>query len=337
MAEEPPLPGSTGGGRGGGETISVIVPAYNAAEFLDATLASVVAQSRAPDEVVVLDDASTDDTAVVAKRWADLLPLVLVERRQNEGLGAARQLAIEHSSGSLIALLDSDDYWLPDHLAVLQAAWERAGGVVTADKIDWVPGRRLSRTSWAESVAIPAPELQAQAIISGNFGLYCSLFSRADYEAAGGFRPLRKSEDWDLWIRMVRSGSPLRVAPTPTVIYRKRPDSLSANNGCIGAEIAILEGLCQEVGPDEQPIVHRALRLYRARHEYLAAFADVADGSVSRARWRWLRAAARDRRVGRGPGGYPSVALRAVACSVAPRRALAIQRSRQSDVKLLAK
>ena len=319
----------------GEPTVSVIVPAYNAAPFLDAALASLAAQSRPADEVVVVNDASTDDTARVAKRWATLLPLVLVERPVNRGLGAARELGIENASGELIALLDADDYLMPDHLAVMVATWRRHGGVVAADDYRWLPGRRLNSAPWASRV-IPPPEEQRRRILAANFGAYCSLFSRADYEAAGGFRPLRKSEDWDLWIRMVRNGVRLTPAPTVTLMYRKRPDSLSGNDGCAPADMAILEGLLDEVGEDERPIVRKALRRYRARQEFAAAFDDVAAGRVGQARRRWLRAALLDRGVrSMGLGTQGSVALRSLPCLLAPRRALAVRAARQADARLV--
>lgn len=308
-------------------TVSVVVPAYNAEPYLDAVLASVAAQSRPADEVIVVDDASSDATADVARRWSTMLPLELIEREENRGLGAARRLAIQHSSGELIAPLDADDYWVPDHLAVLVAEWERVGGMIAPDQLSWVPGQRLTTSSWGER-AIPPPEQQAHAIIAGNFGSYASLFSRADYERAGGFRELRRSEDWDLWIRMVLAGTRVTLAPTPTLVYRIRPDSLSAADGCIDADVAILEELVGTLQGEEREIANRSLLWHRARRELIAGFDDVAAGRISTARRRWLRAITLNLRpTSRKPG---RVALRAAACAVAPRRAL---RQRQAQLE----
>lgn len=317
-------------------TISVIVPAYNAEPFLDAALASIAAQSRPADEVIVVDDASTDRTAEVADRWSAQLPLVVVRLPGNTGLGAARRIGIEHAGGSLLALLDADDYWMPDHLSVMLDAWGRRGGVIAADSISWVAGKRLGRARWTESMAIPPPQQQARRILAGNFGSYCSLFSRRDYEAVGGFRPLPKSEDWDLWIRMVRSGATISPAPTPTLIYRKRADSLSADDGCVSADIAILEGLVDLVDGDERSVVRRALRRARARQEFVVAFDDVAAGSVARARLRWLKAALRDPSL-RGDHGGPGNVLRSLACALLPRSALSHRRSRTHDLEHLTR
>jgi len=297
----------------------VVIPAYNRASALGAALASVAAQSLRPDEVVVLDGASTDRTVTMAKEWGPLLPLVLVERRVNEGPGVARRVAIEHSRGSLIALLDADSYCLPDHLAVMATTWERTGGVVVAEEVEALPGRRLCRPGWAERFPMPPRERQDQQPLSGSCRVYCSLFSRVDYDAVCGIESLRTGEDWDLWIRLVRGGIRMSVASTPTVVYRNRPESLPASRSRVAGDIAVLEALVEQLGPTEQPLARRALRLLRARRDFLAAFDDVAAGSVGRARWHWVRAAAGDRELGRHGGPYPSVALRSLAYSIAPR------------------
>ena len=91
-------------------SISVIIPTYNRTKKLQRALASVFAQTRKPDEVIVVDDGSTDDTHTqVVKNY----PQVTYLRQQNTGVSAARNLGIMRAKGNWIALLDSDDQWLP--------------------------------------------------------------------------------------------------------------------------------------------------------------------------------------------------------------------------------
>ena len=94
-----------------GITISVVIPAYNAAHFLPRCLKSVFAQTLKPAEVIVVDDGSTDDTAAVAAALG-----ARVIGRQNGGISAARNTGIQNASGQWIALLDADDLWAPEKL-----------------------------------------------------------------------------------------------------------------------------------------------------------------------------------------------------------------------------
>jgi glycosyltransferase involved in cell wall biosynthesis len=94
-------------------SVSVIIPAYNSEAFLREAVESALGQTHPPHEIIVVDDGSTDDTAAIARG----LPVVYI-RQENAGVSAARNVAIGHSKGELIALLDSDDVWLPEKLAI---------------------------------------------------------------------------------------------------------------------------------------------------------------------------------------------------------------------------
>ena len=94
-------------------TVSVIIPAYNAAPFIGTALDSVAAQTRRPDEVVVVDDGSTDDTAEIVRRWARQSGICAkLVRQRNRGLAAARNSGLSVASGDYITFLDADDVWL---------------------------------------------------------------------------------------------------------------------------------------------------------------------------------------------------------------------------------
>lgn len=93
--------------------ISVIIPVYNSERYVDAALESVLAQSRPPTEIIVVDDGSTDQSAQVARRYQ---PIVQVLHQPHAGPGAARNLGVSVAQGELLAFLDADDLWLPDKL-----------------------------------------------------------------------------------------------------------------------------------------------------------------------------------------------------------------------------
>ena len=91
-------------------TVTAIIPTFNRAATLDRALASVFGQTRVPDEVIVVDDASTDETESVVRRFPEVLYLRL---QRNSGAAHARNEGVRRARGDLIAFLDSDDVWLP--------------------------------------------------------------------------------------------------------------------------------------------------------------------------------------------------------------------------------
>ena len=104
-------------------SISVIIPTYNRFVALQNALASVYAQTLPPSEVIVVDDGSTDGTAEMVRREYPDVKLLI---QNNQGVSAARNTAIQVAEGDWIALLDSDDEWLPKKLETQMAALEKA-------------------------------------------------------------------------------------------------------------------------------------------------------------------------------------------------------------------
>lgn len=102
-----------------GPTVSVVIPVWNAARYLPQTLQSVLRQTRPPEEIVVVDDGSTDESAAVAEKFGTG---VRVLRQDNRGESAARNRGIEAAQGDWIAFLDADDLWHPEKLARQLAA-----------------------------------------------------------------------------------------------------------------------------------------------------------------------------------------------------------------------
>ena len=102
-------------------SISVVIPAWNAEETLARALESVLAQTRPPDEIIVVDDASTDGTVRLAKSYADQ-GVSFLSLRERRGAAAARNTGIRGAKGRWIAFLDADDEWLPTKLEKQAAA-----------------------------------------------------------------------------------------------------------------------------------------------------------------------------------------------------------------------
>ena len=267
--------------------IAVVIPAFNAARYLDQTLASIAAQTVPPAEVVVADDGSTDDTVDRAREWKGRLPIKVVQLPGNAGPGPARHAAILASEAPLLAIIDADDFWLPDHLETMRAAYGRSPGLVSAQHYAWMEGRGIDTALHRiRSDPIPTGDAQLFWLMREN-NMKFPVFSRALYEDAGGFRArFRIGEDWDLWIRMVRTGATITENSHPTALYRIRSDSLSANpEHLVDHRIAVLRVAMEEAAsPVERQAAEQGLAGLQGRKRYYRALALASQGQRFRAR-----------------------------------------------------
>ncbi len=213
--------------------ISVITPAHEAEAFLAGTLASVAGQTYEDWELVVVDDASRDATAQVAERFED--PRVRTLRSPtNVGPAGARNLALDHATGELIALLDADDRWLPHYLerqvALYDAEQARLPGVGIVACDAWVEGPegRMERT-YGERFGFP-DNVDLAALLRSNTIFVSALSPRAVVEEVGRFSTeCFGSEDHDLWLRILEAGYRCVATREPLAIYRLSEGSLSAS------------------------------------------------------------------------------------------------------------
>lgn len=265
----------------GGTTVTVVIPALNARHTITSALASVAAQTRPPDEVIVVDDGSSDGTGEVARTWQDRLPLTVLRHPEKKGPAAARRLAIERSSTSSIALLDADDAWLPDHLDTMTGAQSSARSLVSARTIRWIPGEGLAIGA---DIALPPPARQLAELLVRNY-VFSPLFSREMYDRAGPFRDFHGTEDWDLWIRMVRCGASVIRTSHPTVLYRLSTTSLSADDRILPAELAVATTAMAEATSDgERRAAARSFRRLQARQHLVSSYTAARQGDRWKAR-----------------------------------------------------
>lgn len=210
-------------------TVGVVMPAHNAAAFIEQALAGVAGQSYRPAHIVVVDDASSDDTASLAEHWSDLLPLTVLRLQQNVGSGEARRRGIALLETDLLAPLDADDVWMPDHLEHLVDVWCRQPSVVSARAEVWRPGQR--RVDYHRALGLRVPKRhQLASLLAGNYVFFGSVFSRQEYENVGGFGSHRGWEDWELWVKMAANDVPIILADFPTVLYRRHDKNLTQDS-----------------------------------------------------------------------------------------------------------
>lgn len=258
-------------------TVSVIMPAYNVARYLADALESAIAQTFDDLEVLVVDDGSSDGTVGIARQFAARDTRVRLLQQQHGGLSRARNTAIRNSRGRLIALLDADDIWDPGFLAAqLQLFRQRAADIVTGNAFD-LGGPRDGKPSRPFPDRRPTPGL-ATIIADTESVFIMSVFRREVVQRVGFFdEALQSNEDYDYWLRAAVAGMTFARNDCPLGYYRRRADSLSANDvRMLSGVLAVYQKLRPTIlgRPYELELLDRQLE--RFSMELLAAQACAA-------------------------------------------------------------
>ena len=186
--------------------VDVIIPAYNAARYLAAALASVEAQTFADWRIMLIDDGSTDNTAEVAAPFMERLgKRFKYIKQENQGLPAARNAAVRSSSSEYMALLDSDDIWLPDRLAESLNYLERHSSVGVSHSSVAIVDEAGEVLETIDTPQKHGEGMIAPYIYMRKVHLRCPTvtFRRRCIEMVGLFdETLRATEDRDLWFRI---------------------------------------------------------------------------------------------------------------------------------------
>lgn len=207
------------------DLVSVVIPAYNAAQYIRQAIESVLAQTYRDFEIIVVDDGSSDDTPSIARQFGAAIRYI---RQPNRGLSAARNTAIKHACGAVIALLDSDDLWDPEFLEKMMRLLNNhpeVAGVYCGFQYINSQGEIVGRPS----LKTVSPELfYATMIDEGNWLAPCGvIFRKRLTESAGLFdESLQAVEDWDMWIRLSEH-QPFIGLPEALVKYRRHETNMS--------------------------------------------------------------------------------------------------------------
>ena len=189
--------------------VSVVIPAYNAAAFIEKTLDSVRAQTYQSYEVIVVDDGSADQTKDVVEAYFERSGMTgRCIRQPNKKIAAARNTGMRAAHGQYIALLDHDDLWRPQKLAVVMSAFEahpEADLVCHAEDIT-KDGRKLRTQQYGPAV----PQMYKRLLFLGNaLSPSAVVFKTGKALALGGFDEnpnFDTVEDYEFWMRFSRTG-----------------------------------------------------------------------------------------------------------------------------------
>jgi glycosyltransferase involved in cell wall biosynthesis len=250
--------------------VSVVCPAYNCERFIEPALDSVFAQSHRPIEVIVVDDGSTDSTAELVKGYHEVRYL----NQTNRGPSAARNCGIRAARGEFVAFLDLDDLWIPEKLAKQVAALEscpeaglsfsdmRLFDSAGQDRLTMFQKYRLTAEYFGHDSVV---DRAVAKLVTVNFIPTSSVLARKSaLTQVGGFdEQFRKSEDWDLWLRIALRRP---ILYTLELLALKRVHDVNTSRDAEGMNVASLQVL-EKLRRDHQSYldqldvdIHRVLR-----------------------------------------------------------------------------
>ncbi|MBS1241247.1 MAG: glycosyltransferase, partial [Gemmatimonadetes bacterium] len=204
-------------------SVSVVIPAHNAAPFVAAAIESVLGQTRPAGEILVVDDASSDATAEVVGRY----PVTLLQLPPTRGPSAARNAGIAAATGDVVAFLDADDIWYPHHLEQVVGLLDRHPDAVVAYSGIRFVGTREGVWQTRLEPDQPFEALERVFDKSGQPPQITAVVRRAALLEVGGYHPaFRQAQDYELWLRLARVG-PFVCIREVTADYRYHSGQIS--------------------------------------------------------------------------------------------------------------
>ena len=243
--------------------VSIIMPTYNTAHLIRASLASVLAQTYQATEIIVVNDGSpdTEELEAALAPWQDRIIYI---RQENKRAAGARNTAIRHARGELLAFLDSDDVWFPDHLSAQVKLFQQHPDwdLVYSDCFAWADPN--SQQTFME-VCPSLGEAGFESLVEERCQIPVStvVARKSIIEKAGLFdESLVRCDDYDMWLRIAFLGAKIGYSrKVQARLSQGRPDSLGlANAKMLEADWMILEKLVRDL-----PLSGEQLRFVRKR------------------------------------------------------------------------
>lgn len=205
--------------------VSIIIPCYNSAKFITATLNSVIAQDYTTWELIIIDDQSADDTCTIIEKFVNKYSNIqFIRLPQNRGVSHARNLGMAKARGKYIAFLDSDDIWLENKLSLQVAYMEEKMLSLT-----FCAYNRINEDGDVISGVTPAPfSVSYKQLLSHNVIIFStsmilkSTIGDLQFSKAG-------HEDWIFFLRLLKKCTLGYGINEPLALYRIRKHSLSSN------------------------------------------------------------------------------------------------------------
>lgn len=208
--------------------VSAIITAYNSEMFIADAISSVLSQSRPVDDILVVDDGSTDKTREIVTSFSQ--QGVRYKYQENQGPGAARNYGLRETSGDLVAFLDADDIWLKDKTENQLKFLADHPDMALVAGFAWWWNVTMNTCSTVGDVPPHLQALRRDMMVYNKIGNPSRVMLRRSALAeVGEFNPsIRWGQDWDLWIRIVMNCN-AAIQPIPVIVYRWHEKNLSHN------------------------------------------------------------------------------------------------------------
>lgn len=240
------------------DKLAVVIPTFNRARTLQRCLDSVYRQTRMPDEVIVVDDGSTDGST---SGLESSYPGIKVLRQENQGVSAARNAGIKVARSRWIALLDSDDVWLPQKCAKqMEALWQNPGFQICHTEEYWI--YRGTRKTVPKDYRKSGGKIFLDCLPRCAISPSTAIVDRDLLLSLDGFdESLPACEDYDLWLRIAVRHSVLLVDEPLIEKHGGHPDQLSNQVGLDGYRIIALQKFLESEAQLNAEYRERAIRV----------------------------------------------------------------------------
>ena len=219
--------------------ISVVIPAYNAEQFLDETLESVLSQTYENWECIIVNDGSTDSTESVAKKWCEKDSRFRLTNKENGGLSSARNWGIKESKAEYIAFLDADDILTPDSLEVRINVLIEQNVDLVATKLQHFTDKlpKVSKNNARQDVLYYAKEGLTQLMAFNKVTPSTVLCKKSVMDEVGGFTWHKKAEDLHCWLKVLFAGYKIYRIDETLLLYRLVENSMSSTDRNCSKEV----------------------------------------------------------------------------------------------------
>jgi glycosyltransferase involved in cell wall biosynthesis len=209
--------------------VSVIVPCYNQAQYLDDALRSVFDQTYLDWECLIINDGSPDNTEAIAKKWVDLDTRFIYIYKENGGVSSARNLGIEKAQGEYLQFLDSDDFLVREklELSFQQIIQNKELNLVISNFRMFLDNPEITSEPYchlsAELLCFDSMLYRWNEIFS--IPIHCGLFHSSLFESIRFPEDLAAQEDWVVWVRIFKTGCNAVFLDKVLALYRRNPKS----------------------------------------------------------------------------------------------------------------